>query len=482
MLQNEKLIYRWIYLLPVVCLIFTGCQTSIYPNEARLCGRYSKEIYHAVEDSSTKVQLLIETYFAEGYVKKEIQLNDDGTFTIDIPVACNTWCQIGLEGYYIGVFLSPGQKTEFEITMDQFRRRKLKMVTGIGWTEDDIKEDRIVFDDIVLKIKPYWDWIPAVEYHQHVINNLNEIEREVEDNTRLPQYRKKAMMSSLRMNYLVGWILNDKETEDRPKPPLEKLSDFTFLKYFNLNDLSEFYTPAYTLVLHKILEIDLFHIPPIGDAHVEIWLKEVKLILAELIGSNTGFFYDLLAANSYYLQLKNGSKPFSDKQIENIRAYFPNETYINVLMAENEKTIGLIQSNMKEKPNVSKEELLKAIVSQYEGKVVVVDFWATWCLPCLNAMRFSKGIKEEFKEKGVVFLYLSAPSSEKKEWERIVRNEKGAHYFIDTEDEWKYILSLFGFSAIPSYLIYDVNGYLKYHFTGYPGNAAMEEMIEALLP
>lgn len=498
MIQSKKFHYLWISLLLVNSFIFKGCHTSkagynpsnsIPPDMARLSGRYSKEIVQALEDSSAKVQLVVVTHFAEGYTKEEIPLNNDGTFTIDIPVVCATECQIGLEGYYTFACLIPGQKTEFEMTIGISHKRNLKMIKGTGWTEEDGKEEKPFLDDIVKTSNSDWNFkqgISTKEYQQLVVNNLNEIKKKVENNTELLYNQKQIMKSRLRMYYLYGWVLNSLNTDGNligawPQP-LKNASEFTFLKYFRLNDSTEFYAQEYRMALQKILETEVFHIPPIGDIPVEKWLKGVKSTLADLIGSNTGFFYDLLAANSYYLYLKNEGKPFSDKQIENIHAYFKNKIYTDVLLADNEKTIDFIKSNQKELPNVPKEELLNAIVSQCKGKVVVVDFWATWCQPCLKAMFGSEDMKEKLANKNVVFIYLSAPTSDKKEWKEIARDFRGEHYFIATEDEWKYIMNQLNFNGIPSYLIYDADGHLKNKFTGFPGNEKMQEMIEKQLP
>jgi len=43
-------------------------------------------------------------------------------------------------------------------------------------------------------------------------------------------------------------------------------------------------------------------------------------------------------------------------------------------------------------------------------------------------------------------------------------------------------MNSFGFTAIPSYLVYDKKGQLKQKFTGFPGTDKMREMIVALLP
>ena len=46
-------------------------------------------------------------------------------------------------------------------------------------------------------------------------------------------------------------------------------------------------------------------------------------------------------------------------------------------------------------------------LTELKGKVIYLDFWATWCSPCLMQMKNSKSWKAKFKNKDVVFLYLS---------------------------------------------------------------------------
>jgi thiol-disulfide isomerase/thioredoxin len=46
-------------------------------------------------------------------------------------------------------------------------------------------------------------------------------------------------------------------------------------------------------------------------------------------------------------------------------------------------------------------------LSDYRGKVVLVNFWATWCVPCRREMPMLSGAQAEYKDKGLVVIYLS---------------------------------------------------------------------------
>jgi thiol-disulfide isomerase/thioredoxin len=124
---------------------------------------------------------------------------------------------------------------------------------------------------------------------------------------------------------------------------------------------------------------------------------------------------------------------------------------------------------------------MDSIISRYKGKVVVVDFWNTWCGPCLQAMQTSRELRQEKLDKDVVFVYLANTSSPKPLWEKKIQGIGGEHYYL-AKDEWEYITDSFDISGIPSYLLFDTAGTFKSKRVMFPGTEKMREMMEELLP
>lgn len=263
------------------------------------------------------------------------------------------------------------------------------------------------------------------------------------------------------------------------------LASYSFLKEYDLNNPKHLYSYSYREFIRRFLFISAFKIPIIGDEKVDNWLNVVRKSIKDVIGFDSGLFYDMLVAHAYTIQLEEDKHPFSERQVENIKMYFSsnNANFVKILLKSNDALKSLIEHNndlnICEVPLVNKEVLMDSILNRYKGHVVLVDFWATWCGPCLEGHKSMKSLKDELKDKGVKFVYFTTVSSPKLLWDGKIKEIGGEQYYLSNES-WEYLLDAFGFEGIPSYLIIDKEGKVKEKFTGFPGVDKMKEMLEKL--
>jgi len=134
------------------------------------------------------------------------------------------------------------------------------------------------------------------------------------------------------------------------------------------------------------------------------------------------------------------------------------------VLAQNEVTKAKLAANklktgyaVNMAPSVEADKLFDAMLSKYKGKVVFVDFWATWCGPCRSGIERIKPLKEEMAGKDIVFLYITGPSSPEGTWNNMIPDIKGEHYRVNA-DEWNTICGKFNISGIPHYVLVDKEG------------------------
>ena len=112
----------------------------------------------------------------------------------------------------------------------------------------------------------------------------------------------------------------------------------------------------------------------------------------------------------------------------------------------------------KKAPNFRLEDLKgkKVELKHFKGKVVFLNFWATWCGPCKEEMPAMEGLYNQFREKDFVFLAISVDYAGLKTVKEFI--EKYRYTFPVLMDPNCETLDLFGAKGIPTTVLIDRKG------------------------
>jgi peroxiredoxin len=122
-------------------------------------------------------------------------------------------------------------------------------------------------------------------------------------------------------------------------------------------------------------------------------------------------------------------------------------------------------------------------VSDFKGRVVVLDFWATWCGPCIASMPHTQEVAAKYQDQGVVVL-AACTSDRRALFEKWVATNQGKYPdIIFTHDPLekspdRVARKLYGVGGIPQQFVIDREGRIVAHVTGYlKGEAILDAAL-----
>lgn len=123
-------------------------------------------------------------------------------------------------------------------------------------------------------------------------------------------------------------------------------------------------------------------------------------------------------------------------------------------------------------------------LSQYKGKVIVIDIWATWCSSCLAKMPAFIELSQEFENNAnVKFLTVSIDRrAAKKQWLTTIKKrnmQELTNLFPDCEEESQFESS-YHISGVPRYIIIDREGKIVTAYAPGPGKEMREIILNTL--
>lgn len=398
-------------------------------------------------------------------------------------------------------FFYNGNYSKFTMLPNQYSSLKVNYTDLVNFTMDyegpfkEVFENSKIFGELITEALfsgPYFlnlkkKYKNANEYRDTV---LIEINRTVDalakniPNEFVKQLFESDMQPVLKYFELISKYKSRVFTEIETDSGIRQIPLLRDISYYQNIDVTSHSNPEKLLSppisLYSGLRKDtLLNLPDIFLSGPHNYENKLKDIFDREIKNRENLFYEIMIAGAYMDKIEQGIE-LSDGQKYDILNFFKNKgisDYIifhNILNAKG-KNIALKKYYLDF--DKTKEAVFEEILARYKDKVIVIDFWATWCGPCIQVSNQMRSMRSKFSNENVAFLFLTNETSDKVEWEKIINYLGGEQYYL-YKHQSKLIHDKYSIDFLPSYLLFGKDGKLVTKSIGqYMGNEKLEEMI-----
>lgn len=143
--------------------------------------------------------------------------------------------------------------------------------------------------------------------------------------------------------------------------------------------------------------------------------------------------------------------------------------------AQNEQAVAALLASSANSPDGKPQAL-----QQWRGRILVVNFWATWCPPCREEMPALSQLSDKFAEKGVQFIGIAIDSADNVQ--RFVAQQRSSYPLLVGAPEALAQSRALGNhrQALPFTVIIDGQGQLRYQRLGGIDAATLERQLNSL--
>lgn len=122
-------------------------------------------------------------------------------------------------------------------------------------------------------------------------------------------------------------------------------------------------------------------------------------------------------------------------------------------------------------------------LSDYKGKAVILDFWATWCAPCVREIPHFVQLYEEYRDAGAVIIGIPVSDTPEDVREFVAANGVEYPILLGDESVIRAIAQAYGgVPLIPTTFFIDARGQIARRFQGYHDKEALEASLRDILP
>lgn len=262
---------------------------------------------------------------------------------------------------------------------------------------------------------------------------------------------------------------------------------FDFLKNMNINDQQAADNKTYANALGNTYFYEICYNTIKKEVADSLPIKEkTRLLLTKEYNTRKTLFkgkirdYQLTYFMNMQISRAVSDLALLDELMNSYRQDCKDTSYIKIIENLYIQTIGLSAGKPAPDFILLDADGKQVALSSFKGKVVYIDFWATWCAPCLSEMPNSHKLSEKFKDnKDLVFLYVNVRDDEKN-WKKFISKGtlQGINLFANEQQSID-LYKVYNFKGIPHYVLIDKNGNLISADAQRPGDVE-QDIIKAL--
>jgi thiol-disulfide isomerase/thioredoxin len=370
-------------------------------------------------------------------------------------------------------------------------------IISVSQANDKNNVETLFYRSLIKKFGKLYNFFPTQKYHQkfNTLSLFNSTEKLIDEvrksrNNYLDSLVNKGLVQNSFVKTATSIIASAALTDsiilywnnrDLLKSINGKYNDFINEKLLTIKKIEFNNNFIYQNLLVSLLSISYTNYLCYGIKNEKDYLDKIVAINKNFTGINRDF---LLAKNLSLLYDLKGNVP--QKYLVSFKNECKSESYkhlIEEVITQDELSIDKILN----KDNLVGNDLKKVfkladIINSNIGKVILIDVWASWCLPCREESKHLIKIKDKFKGKNVAFIGVSI-DKKLPEWIRALEQdemEKNNNYCLINPTAAEFIKK-YNIYSVPRYLIINKKGIVVVEDAPKPSDKKLEILIEKYL-
>lgn len=287
------------------------------------------------------------------------------------------------------------------------------------------------------------------------------------DTTRFsPEFRQystaelKYKYFNARFMFSVGYDISKHKFITRQLPE----TYFTFLRNMNLSDETALQTSSYRIALRRYLDVfvnDSLRLSITDTTDQEKFRKEfIRIKSAFFVKRFKGKVRDYLLTQLMWDHIADFSadRKFGDQMISYFKQHCEEADYRSLVEKQYRDSYRLDSGQPAPDFVLTEPNGKRVSLSSLKGKYVFIDFWASWCTPCLAAFPKSQKLIDDPRFEKLQVVYVNYRDFEGSWRSYLTKNPmKGLHLFADKKES-QMLEELYEINMIPRYVLIDPSG------------------------